>query len=78
MLLRLQKYELDIKYVQGKYLNVADTLSRAHTDDAPEDINSKEVQLAVHTIYLRISETRIADIWAATVRYQATAVKTTA
>ena len=56
--------------MQGKYLNVADTLSRAHTDDAPEDIDSKEVQLAVHTIIdnLPISETRLADIRAATVQ----------
>ena len=34
MLLHQQKYELDIKYIKGKYLNVADTLSRAYTDDA--------------------------------------------
>ena len=27
MLLRLQKYDLDIKYVRGKHLHVADTLS---------------------------------------------------
>ena len=70
MLLRLQKYELDIKYVKGKYLNVADTLSRAHTDDASEDIDSEEVQLVVHTVInnLPVSDTRIADIRTATVQ----------
>ena len=70
MLLRLQKYELDIKYVKGKYLNVADTLSRAHTDDALEDIDSEEVQLVVHTVInnLPISDARIADIRTATVQ----------
>ena len=69
MLLRLQKYELDIKYIKGKYLNVADTLSRAHTDDASEDIDSEEVQLVVHTVInnLPVSDTRIADIHTATV-----------
>ena len=30
MLLRLQKYDLLVKYVSGKLLHVADTLSRAH------------------------------------------------
>ena len=70
MLLRLQKYDLDIKYVKGKYLHVADALSRAHMDDATEDIDSKEVQLLVHTLIsnLPISETRLADIWAVTMQ----------
>ena len=42
---------------------MADTLSRAHTDDAPENINGKEVPLVVHTIVdnLPISEIRVAD-----------------
>ena len=79
MLLHLQKYDLDIKYIKGKYLHVADTLSRAHMDDATEDIDSKEVQLLVHTLVsnlpvhtlvsnLPISETRLADIQAATMQ----------
>ena len=70
MLLRLQKYDLDIKYVKGKYLHVADALSKAHMDDATEDIDSKEVQLLVHTLVsnLPISETRLADIRVATIQ----------
>ena len=68
MLLCLQKYDLDIKYVKGKYLHVADALSRAQMDDATEDIDSTEVQLLVHTVVsnLPISATRLADIRAAT------------
>ena len=30
MLLRLQRYELDERFVSGKYMYVADTLSRAY------------------------------------------------
>ena len=70
MMLRLQKYDLDVKYVKGKYLHVVDALSRAHMDDATEDIDSKEVQLLMHTLVsnLPISETRLADIRAAMIQ----------
>ena len=70
MMLRLQKYDLDVKYVKGKYLHVVDALSRAHMDDATEDIDSKEVQLLMHTLAsnLPISETRLADIRAAMIQ----------
>ena len=50
MLLRLQKYDLNIKYVSGKHLHVADTLSWAHCADCSEDIDSAEIQLVVHTV----------------------------
>ena len=68
MMLCLQKYDLGVKYVKGKYLHVVDALSRAHMDDATEDIDSKEMQLLMHTLVsnLPISETRLADIRAAT------------
>ena len=46
----IQKYDLDVKYVKGKYLHVADALSRARMDDATEDIDSKEVQQLMHTL----------------------------
>jgi len=46
MLLCLQKYDLVLKYVKGKYLHA---LSGAHNDDVPcEDIDSEAVQVAVH------------------------------
>jgi len=70
MLLHLQKYDLMIRYVEGRYLHVADTLSRAHQNDSIEDIDSEEIQLAVDTVIsnLPITETRWADIQQATVQ----------
>ena len=58
MLLHLQKYDLAIRYVKGKHLYVADTLSRAHQ---LEDIDS---ELAIHSLLndLPITEGRLADI----------------
>ena len=68
MLLRLQKYDLAIRYVKNRYLYVADTLSRAHQQDSVEDIDSEEIQLAVHTLInnLPITEARLVDIQQAT------------
>ena len=68
MLLRLQKYDLDIKYIKGKYLYAADTLSRAHQVDCSEDIDSAEIQLAVHTVLkdLPITDVRLTDLQEAT------------
>ena len=64
MLLRLQKYDLKIKYIKGKYLYAADTLSRAHHVDCSEDIDSAEIQLAVHTVLkdLPITDARLTDL----------------
>jgi len=59
-----------ILYAKGRYLHVADTLSRAHQNDSIEDIDSEEIQLAVHTMIsnLPITETRLADIQQTTVQ----------
>jgi len=65
MLLRLQKYELSLRYVKGKYLYVADSLSRAHSDEPPEeDLDSAELEAAIHVVLqnLPISEPRIIDL----------------
>jgi len=52
MLLRLQKYDLALKFVKGKYLHVADTLSRALCDDLPcEDLGSSEIEAVVHVLF---------------------------
>jgi len=37
------KYDFMIQYVKGRYLHVADTLSREHQNDSVEDINSEEI-----------------------------------
>ena len=48
MLLKLQKYELNIKYTKGRDMHVADALSRALLNVSDE--NSEEIELAVHTL----------------------------
>ena len=64
MLLRLQKYDLAIQYVKRKHLYAADTLSRVHQHAAFEDIDSEEIQLAMHSLLndLPITEGRLSDI----------------
>ena len=47
MLLRLQKYDLSVKYVSGKLLHVADTLSRTHAINNSHSADD-ETELAVH------------------------------
>ena len=66
MLLKLQKYELTVRYTRGKDMHVADTLSRAFLHD--KDESSDEMELAVHTLTnnLPVSETRKAEFKTAT------------
>ena len=68
MLLHLQKYDLTIKYISGKHLHIADTLSWAHCADCSEDIDSAEIQLAVHTVVkdFPITDERLIDLQEAT------------
>ena len=55
MLLRLQIYDLSIKYVSGKLLHVADTLSCAHaTNDSHSSTQDHNMELAVHQFVLHI------------------------
>ena len=49
MLLKLQKYTLDVTYVPGKEMYVADTLSRAFLSDYEEDFDP-EMDLVVHSL----------------------------
>ena len=48
MLLRLQKYDLSVKYISGKLLYVADTLSRAHATNNFHPTDDCEMELAIH------------------------------
>ena len=66
MLLKLQKYELTIRYTRGKDMHAADTLSRAFIHVKEE--SSEETELAVHTLInnLPVSESRKAEFKAAT------------
>ena len=70
MLLRLQRYNLDVSYKKGPLMYIADTLSRAYL---PETLPSKEVkslEFVDHTENLRVSPPRLAKIEHASVQDQ--------
>ena len=49
-LLRLQKYNFEMHYMQGSLLTVADTLSRANLTDCQTEVNENELNSFVHSI----------------------------
>ena len=49
-LLRLQRYDFEMQYIQGKLLTVADTLSRASLNDSTPEIEDTEIKCYVHAI----------------------------
>ena len=50
MLLRLQKYDIDLSYKPGKEMLLADTLSRAHLSGTAEEINEEEMIAQVYMV----------------------------
>ena len=50
MLLKLQNYDLSVKYVKGKDLHVADTLSRAYLTNPDDCTQSKDLEFAIHAM----------------------------
>lgn len=53
MLLRLLKYQLQIEYVPGKNMHIADTLSRAYLTASPSALDrelSEDIEVTVHTL----------------------------
>ena len=54
MLLRLQKYDINLSYKQGKLLKVADTLSRAQLSQTAEEISNEEMKSQIHLIYANL------------------------
>ena len=50
MLLKLQTYDLTIKYVKGKDLHVADALSRAYLTNPEDCSQSKDLEFAIHAM----------------------------
>ena len=55
LLLRLQKYEINITYVPGKHMHVADTLSRAYLNEQPTDGNlNSDMEVMVQLSSLQI------------------------
>lgn len=59
LLLRLQKYEVNIIYVPGKYMYVADTLSRAFLDEQHTDTDLKDdIEVMVHSLITNLPMTQ--------------------
>ncbi len=55
MMMRLQKYQLDVIYVPGKYMYVADTLSRAFLPEHPVDNTiEEESNIMIHTVKINL------------------------
>ena len=62
MLLRLQRYDIDLRYKTGKKLYSADTLSRAHLPTTGDD--DKDLALYVHSAAanLPVSDGKLAEL----------------
>ncbi len=51
MLFRLQKYDVNLVYKQGKLIQVAYTFSRAQLAETAEEISEEEMRSQVHLIH---------------------------
>lgn len=66
LLLRVQKYDLDVSYTPGKYLLVADALSRAHesnnvySDNTTEDVVEAYIHMIMNT--MPVSDAKMREI----------------
>ena len=50
MLLQLQKYDVNVRYKEGRLMIFADTLSRAHLSETSDEIPEDEVIAQVHMV----------------------------
>jgi len=66
VLLKLQNYDLTIKYI--KDLHVADTLSRAYLTNPDDHTHNKDLEFAIHTMIknLPVSDEKKSQLQAAT------------
>ena len=62
MLLRLQKYNLHLKYKRGKLMFLADTLSRAHPNEVSVCEFSQQLEEIDHTMALAMPEERLQQL----------------
>ena len=62
MLLRLQRYNLGVKYKKGSLMFIADTLSRAYLGKMLPSEEVKSLELVDHTGNLRVSPSRLTRI----------------
>ena len=54
MLIRLQRYDINVIYKKGKHLKVADTLSRTHLAETGEEKTEEGMKSQVHLIYANL------------------------
>ena len=68
LMLRLQPYDLDVHYVPGKYMYLADTLSRAYIQGEGNAEMEDELSRVVHSLVLNIpvSANKLSEIRQAT------------
>ena len=68
MVLKLQNYDLLIKYVKGKDLHIADTLSRAYLTNPDDSYQSKDLEFAIHAMIesLPVSKEKTSQLQIAT------------
>ena len=65
LLIRLQKYQPTVQYVPGKYMFIADTLSRAYLTGSNEQQDiSEDIEVMVHSFVARMAATpeKIAEL----------------
>jgi RNase H-like domain found in reverse transcriptase/Reverse transcriptase (RNA-dependent DNA polymerase)/Integrase zinc binding domain/Integrase core domain len=61
MLMQLQNYDLDVRYVKGKSLHLADALSRAYINMEPHP-EEKAIEKVNALMFLRVSDERVKAI----------------
>ena len=66
LLIRLNQYDTEIRYMPGKDLVLADTLSRAYIDDVDQSTTEQEAESIHLTDTIRISDSTLTDIRDAT------------
>ena len=57
LMLKLQPYDLHITFVPGKYMYMADTLSRAYLNVEPDDALNDELTYVIHTLFTNLPVT---------------------
>ena len=69
MLLKPQKYDLSIKYVKGRDLHVADTLSQVYLTNPDDFTQSRDLEFTINAMIenLPISDEKKSELQAATV-----------
>ncbi|XP_013408762.1 uncharacterized protein K02A2.6-like [Lingula anatina] len=68
MMLQLQRYNISVRYIKGKYMHVADTLSRAYIQDESKCGAPEDIEVMVHSLVtsLPASTDKLEEIKAAT------------